>query len=65
MERPGRTTPENVYKAFYAVLELSESNEELKNKIVAVSGFGTGVGMMSYQDAAEAMFMAYNDFYKK
>lgn len=55
MEVPGPTNTENVYKAMYAALELANS---LNIKSIAVPGMGTGVGGLSADEAADAMFKA-------
>lgn len=58
MERPGPTTTENIYKAMYATLELAH-NANFRS--IAVPGMGTGVGGLSPDKAAEAMFKALED----
>jgi O-acetyl-ADP-ribose deacetylase (regulator of RNase III) len=59
MEKPGPTTVEKVYKAMYAALELACN---MKFKSMAIPGMGTGVGGLSPDEAAEAMFKALEDW---
>jgi len=63
MERPAMvTTSEKVYKATFAALE-SAYNKGLKS--VSFPAMGTGVGGLSYKEAAKAMFSAIKDFLDK
>ena len=55
METPGPTTEENVYKATLATLRLAE---ELGISSIAFPGFGTGVGGVPEEKAAEKMVNA-------
>ena len=57
-----RIDAENVKKATYAALKLSE---KLKIKSIAIPGMGTGVGGVSADDAAEAMIAVIRGFEEK
>lgn len=60
MERPAmRTTGEKVYLATKAALERAD---EIGAKDIVIPGMGTGVGGVSYGDAARAMVKAIKDF---
>jgi len=58
MEEPGPTTAEKVYKAMYAALELACS---MNFRSIAIPGMGTGIGGLSPNKAAEAVFKALED----
>ncbi|MDT7864669.1 MAG: macro domain-containing protein [Thermoproteota archaeon] len=63
MERPAMlTTFEKVYKATLAALE-SAYNHGIKK--VSFPAMGTGVGGLSYSEAAKAMLSAIKDFLEK
>lgn len=62
MEKTGPTTAENVYKATYAALELAHS---MNFRSIAIPGMGTGVGGLSPNEAAKAMFKALEDHLNK
>jgi O-acetyl-ADP-ribose deacetylase (regulator of RNase III) len=60
MERPAmRTTPEKVYKATLAALWCAD---EVGAESMAIPGMGTGVGGVSFKQAAEAMVKAIREF---
>ncbi len=60
MERPAmRTTTEKVYLATRAVLKQAD---EVGARDIVIPGMGTGVGGVSYGDAARAMVKALEDF---
>lgn len=60
MERPAmRTTGEKVYLATRAALERADG---MGAKDIVIPGMGTGVGGVSYGDAARAMVKAIKDF---
>ena len=60
MERPAmRTTPEKVYLATRAALERAD---RAGAGSIVIPGMGTGVGGVSYDDAARAMVRAIRDF---
>ena len=62
MERPAmRTTGEKVYRATKAALECAEAAGA---KSIVIPGMGTGVGMISCENAAEAMVKAIKEFSK-
>jgi len=62
MERPAmRTTGEKVYRATNAALECAEAAGA---KSIAIPGMGTGVGMVSCENAARAMVKAIKKFSK-
>jgi len=54
-----RTSSENVYLATKAALECADS---LGAKSIAIPGMGTGVGGVSFEEAARAMVKALRDF---
>lgn len=63
MERPAmRIGIENVKKATYAALKLGEN---LKIKSIVIPGMGTGVGGVSYVDAAKTMVAVAKEFEKR
>jgi O-acetyl-ADP-ribose deacetylase (regulator of RNase III) len=63
MERPAMlTTYEKVYKATLAALE-SAYNHGIKK--ISFPAMGTGVGGLSYSEAAKAMLSAIKDFLNK
>lgn len=63
MKKPAmRIDAENVKKATYAALKLSE---KLKIKSIVIPGMGTGVGGVSADDAAEAMIAVIRGFEEK
>ena len=60
MERPAmRTTSEKVCRATKAALECAEAAGA---KSIVIPGMGTGVGMVSYENAARAMVKAIKEF---
>ena len=60
MERPAMaTTDEKVYRATLAALRCAE---EIGAKSIAIPGMGTGVGGVSFGDAAGAMIKALREF---
>jgi len=60
MERPAMpTTPEKVYKATLAALRCAD---KVGATSITIPGMGTGVGGVSPQDAAQAMFRALHEF---
>jgi len=60
MPRPAmRVSSENVYLATKAALECADS---LGAKSIAIPGMGTGVGGVSFEEAARAMVKALRDF---
>jgi O-acetyl-ADP-ribose deacetylase (regulator of RNase III) len=60
MERPAiRTTSEKVYLATKAALKRAD---ELGAESIAFSGMGTGVGGLSFEEAAKAMMKAMKEF---
>jgi O-acetyl-ADP-ribose deacetylase (regulator of RNase III) len=60
MERPAMsTTGEKVYLATKAALERAD---EVGAKDIVIPGMGTGVGGVSYENAAQAMVRAVEDF---
>jgi O-acetyl-ADP-ribose deacetylase (regulator of RNase III) len=60
MERPAmRTTGEKVYRATKAALECAEA---VGANIIVIPGVGTGVGMVSCENAARAMVRAIKEF---
>ncbi len=60
MERPAvRTTGEKIYLATKAALECAES---IGAKSLAIPGMGTGVGGVSFSNAARAMVKALREF---
>ncbi len=60
MERPAmQTTVEKVYLATRAALKCAES---IGARSLALPGMGTGVGGVSFSDAAEAMIRALKEF---
>jgi O-acetyl-ADP-ribose deacetylase (regulator of RNase III) len=60
MERPAmRTTPEKVYKATLAALRCAD---EIGGESMVIPGMGTGVGGVSFKQAAEAMVKALHEF---
>lgn len=60
MERPAmRTTGEKVYQATKAALECAEA---VGAKSIVIPGMGTGVGMVSCENAARAMVKAIKEF---
>ena len=62
MERPAmQTTGEKVYLATKAALECAEAAGA---KSIVIPGMGTGVGMVSCENAAEAMVKAIKEFNK-
>jgi O-acetyl-ADP-ribose deacetylase (regulator of RNase III) len=52
MEYPGPTSTENVSRATDAAMRKAK---ELKIKSIAFPGFGTGVGRLSFEEAAKSM----------
>ncbi|MBS7610875.1 macro domain-containing protein [Candidatus Bathyarchaeota archaeon] len=62
MEKPGPTTVENIYKATYAALELACN---MNFRSIAIPGMGTGVGGLSPNKAAKAMFKALEEHLNK
>jgi O-acetyl-ADP-ribose deacetylase (regulator of RNase III) len=63
MERPAvRTTPEKVYRAALAALRCAD---EVGAASMAIPGMGTGVGGVSFEQAAEAMVKALREFEAK
>jgi len=58
MERPGRTTLENVYLATQAALKCAD---EVKAGSLAVPGMGTGVGGLSPSQSALAVVKAIKE----
>lgn len=62
MERPAmRTTGEKVYRATKAALECAEAAGA---KSIVIPGMGTGVGMVSCENAARDMVKAIKEFGK-
>ncbi len=60
MERPaGYTSYDHVYKAVKAALKVAS---EKKIKSIAFPGFGTGIGGLDKNQAAETMIKAIEDF---
>ena len=63
MERPAMpTTEEKVYKATLGALRCAE---EIGAESVVIPGMGTGVGGLSFEAAADAMFRAIEEFAPK
>ena len=61
MLSPEQICKENCYRAMRAVLRLAASHEEV-GRAVCCPGFGTGVGMVSPNEAAQEMAQAYRDW---
>ncbi len=63
MERPAMpTTREKVYLATKAAIECAD---EVGAKSLVIPGMGTGVGGLSFEEAAEAMISAIKEISKK
>jgi O-acetyl-ADP-ribose deacetylase (regulator of RNase III) len=60
MERPAmRTNPEKIRHATLAALRCADG---VGAQSIAIPGMGTGVGGVSFEDAAEAMVTALREF---
>lgn len=60
MEQPGmRTTKKKVYQATLAALRCAS---EIGLQTIAIPGMGTGIGQVSFDDAADAMVKAIRHF---
>lgn len=61
MLSPEQISKENCYRAMRAVLRIAASQKEV-GRAVYCPGLGTGVGMVSPDEAAQEMALAYRDW---